>query len=299
MVHPEQARRTRSTSLEVIRTNQMYSRSASVAARYPAAQSAFLSVEYPVGVPRDQRGDWILYDQKLDYQPFSQQESGSKYSQPLRSQSVRSGDSGVSHREYQGSANRNQYRQPPSIHRNYASSRPRTESSPSTSLVSGRSQRTHKGDAVIPGATSWGDAVESSSRDISKRRRVSQDSYRDSNVAPSRNARDHAPHIMNRAKPTLTGVQASDSGGKCRISRKDRHEASIPPKAPKIPRLPTPDLDDVEYGKDDVTSRQFCACCKVGDGSEVGSSQECAVAKMERQLYEAKAYITRKDSLAR
>lgn len=33
---------------------------ASVAAQRPATQSAFLSMDYPVGVPRDQRGDWIL-----------------------------------------------------------------------------------------------------------------------------------------------------------------------------------------------------------------------------------------------
>ncbi|KAK6949020.1 hypothetical protein Daesc_009092 [Daldinia eschscholtzii] len=64
-----------------------------------------------------------------------------------------------------------------------------------------------------------------------------------------------------------------------RSSHKDRHHVSVPPKAPKIPRLPTPDFDDMDYGRYDVSNHQFCACC----GNNGGSGEECTKAKMERR----------------
>ncbi|KAI2630178.1 hypothetical protein GGS26DRAFT_598667 [Hypomontagnella submonticulosa] len=282
MVHPEQASRTHSASLEVVRTNQMYDHEASVAAQRPATQSAFLSMDYPVGVPRDQRDD-----QTPDDPPLSYREYRYKYSQPPRSQSVRSGDSDASRNGYEDSANRNQSRRSPSIVRNHTSSRTGAESSPNTSLAPERSRRTYRSAEIVPEIISWDENAGGLSREISKRRQVSQGAYWNFDVAPSSIARDHAPQTMYRTMPMFSGVREDhgDRGSsKQRASRKDRDQASIPPRAPKIPRLPTPDLDEVDYSKDDMTSRQFCACCKNDDDSEAGSlRRECTVAKMERQ----------------
>ncbi|KAH9996185.1 hypothetical protein F4779DRAFT_607084 [Xylariaceae sp. FL0662B] len=122
------------------------------------------------------------------------------------------------------------------------------------------------------------------------------DSHYDS--SPSRTPPSHLHHTGGR--PIASLPHASDMGeGKQHMSLKGAHHVPVPPKAPMIPRLPSPDFEMLAPNKHDVSGHQFCACCNSDIKKMEYGHQGGAKAKMDRRLREAKAHIAHMNSLSR
>ncbi|KAI0828120.1 hypothetical protein F5Y06DRAFT_225877 [Hypoxylon sp. FL0890] len=229
-------------------------------------------MEHLVGIPRDQRVAWASYVRAPLSAPCSHRENWPGYSQPIDSH-------------------------PRRTHRSF---RPMSESSLDTPPARGGSRRRHKDPVRSLDESVWGEALEWQGPVISKHRRISQGANWDPDAAASDNVHGDSHHTSNHPRKMLPGVKETHDEGRHQAGQKGRHHTPVPPKAPMIPRLPTPDFDDADYGERDMTSHQFCACCAAEDSGETKAKRrECTVGKMERQLYEAKLYIARKDSRAR
>ncbi|OTA97114.1 hypothetical protein M434DRAFT_334123 [Hypoxylon sp. CO27-5] len=181
--------------------------------------------------------------------------------------------------------------------RTHRSFRQMTESSLDTSRVRRGSRETQYDAAHSPDRSVWGEAPDWQSPVISKHRRISQNAHWEPDAvaldAVHGDAHHTNHHASNHPREMLPGVKEPHHEDRHGRSHKDKHHLPIPPKAPKIPRLPTPDFDDVDYGKDNMTNHQFCACCNDDASFEKKSKRrECAVAKMERQgmLHSAHRY---------
>ncbi|KAI1643274.1 uncharacterized protein F4817DRAFT_350150 [Daldinia loculata] len=226
------------------------------------------------GFPRDQRAAWNSYDMAPQSSQSSHRKSWSGHSQPYDYRPLSDGYEGISRKRDRDSTDENQHHQLAMIRRNHEYSRLDTESSRRTLSVSSESRQ--------------------------GRKKASRNTYRDQDAVASSIPHGHSHHTSSRTTSvTSKNKEASNESGH-RASHKDRHQMPVPPKAPKIPRLPSPDFDDIDNSKYDTSDHQFCACCG-GDGSSGAEHWrgECTTAKMERRVFEAKAYIAQKDSLAR
>ncbi|KAI1413134.1 hypothetical protein F5Y13DRAFT_161645 [Hypoxylon sp. FL1857] len=274
-------------------------------------------MEHLVGIPRDQRVAWTSYDRAPLSAPFARRENWSGYSQPIDSRPASGDYGGVPHMQNQDPANRSRYHRlsltarqsdygmqiETGHRRTHRSFRPMSESSLDTPPVQRGSRQHRKDTARSLDGSVWGEAPEWQGPTISKHRRISQSAHWDPDAASGimhDDAYTTHHHTGNHPRKMLPGVKETYDDGRHHASHKDKHRMPVPPKAPKIPRLPTPDFDVVDYGECDMASHQFCACCNPGGSCETKSKRrECTVAKMERQLYEAKTYISRRDPRAR
>lgn len=171
--------------------------------------------------------------------------------------------------------------------RTHRSLRQMAESSSDTSQVRRGPRQTQYDAAHSPDRNVRGESSEWQGPTISKHRRISQSAHWDPDAVASDTVHGDAHtnrHAINHPRKMLPGANKTCDKDGHRPSHKDRHHLPIPPKAPKIPRLPTPDFDDVGYGENDMANHQFCACCNDDASLEPKSKRrECAVAKMERQ----------------
>ncbi|KAI1079021.1 hypothetical protein F5B20DRAFT_545865 [Whalleya microplaca] len=97
-------------------------------------------------------------------------------------------------------------------------------------------------------------------------------------------AASRTPRAHTGKRPIASLPYASDMGeGKQHRSLKGAYHVPVPPKAPKIPRLPSPDFNVLASDKHDMSGYQFCACChpdmRHTEDGHPGSSQD----KMDRQ----------------
>ncbi|KAI2469821.1 hypothetical protein F4781DRAFT_206362 [Annulohypoxylon bovei var. microspora] len=261
MAHPQKDSKKRPTYSEAHKTNESYGREASRMARSPNQDQDFLAMEHPVGVPRDARGAWPSYDQVMPHSTLSHREHWSKYSQPIDSHPR------APHPSIQSSA----------------------EMSNVVSPTHGKSKRRHKDDAHSLEPSAWNVTPERRKPVKSEHRRGSRSTHSDPGVGVSPSGRGHTRRMHN--SPIFPSIK-EDNESRHQLSHADNHKA-IPPMAPKIPRLPTPDFSD------DEESRPFCPCCNADGGHEVGCElEESTEAKMERQLYEAKVYMARQNPRA-
>ncbi|KAI1100316.1 hypothetical protein F4804DRAFT_49809 [Jackrogersella minutella] len=156
----------------------------------------------------------------------------------------------------------------------------------SESLVASPSQRgsrrRHNDVVLFPEESAWDKYPAKQSSGTSEQRMISQSAYNDPNVGVPSAERGHAHHRSSRHRAILPGVEEASDGGRRQASHRDRHNVPVPPRAPRIPRLPTPDFDNEEFGGYDMTDYNFCSCCNAEGGAGCGR-QECATAKMQRR----------------
>ncbi|KAL7620532.1 hypothetical protein AAE478_009527 [Parahypoxylon ruwenzoriense] len=127
-----------------------------------------------------------------------------------------------------------------------------------------------------PGGTTWSENRAQRSP-MSEYRNISRGAYLGPSVPGSSVAYGHA-------RPISPDDQETGDESRYQMHHKDKHRMPIPPKAPRISRLPTPDFDAMDCGKHDVASHSFCACCDSGDSFGMETAQmESAKDKMERQ----------------
>ncbi|KAI1209291.1 uncharacterized protein F4807DRAFT_427879 [Annulohypoxylon truncatum] len=162
------------------------------------------------------------------------------------------------------------------------------------SPTAGKSRRKHKDDAARSLEPEvWNVTPEKRKPVKSEHRRVLRGTYSDPGARASISARSYTHRIGSNGEPIFPSIKEADDESERRIGHMDKHHVSVPPRAPRIPRLPTPDFSD------DEESGPFCPCCNAEDGHEVGCEQEeDTQSKMKRQLHDAKAYMARKNSRA-
>ncbi|KAI8962584.1 hypothetical protein F5Y11DRAFT_347416 [Daldinia sp. FL1419] len=227
-----------------------------------------------IGFPRDPKAAGSSYDLAPQNPSSSSQEPWYASSQPYDYRALGSEYGGIPHRRDQDFIDGNQRYLSSLIRRNHESSRFIGEPSPGTPSASSEGRR--------------------------GRKKVSRNTHRDLDVVESDIVPGYARRTGSRAVSTTSRTKEVSDEGRYRASYNDRRQIPVPPKAPKIPRLPTPDFDDMEHSKYDMLDHQFCACCGNDGGFGAEPSQgECTTAKMERQVCEARAYISHKGSHAR
>ncbi|KAI1405353.1 hypothetical protein F4819DRAFT_422856 [Hypoxylon fuscum] len=271
-------------------------------------------MEYPDGIPRDQRVAWTSYGRAPLSSTQSHRETWSGYSQSSDYQSAGSGNGGsISYRRDEDSADKSYHQLPlvawkpedsvsdpwaqhgASQRRTHRSLKYETESSRGSSSHLGGSRRRQKDATYSSRRSERNEPPEAPDGTLSKYWKDSRNANRDSD-AGSHPRRGHAHHTSKHSNPMPAGTPETHDEGRYQTSHKSKHRVPSPPKAPKIPRLPTPDFDDEDYGDHDLASHEFCACCNPDGGFKSGSRRgECTVAKMERQLYNARTYISRND----
>ncbi|KAI0815412.1 hypothetical protein GGR55DRAFT_628767 [Xylaria sp. FL0064] len=78
-----------------------------------------------------------------------------------------------------------------------------------------------------------------------------------------------------------------------RLHAGESQRGHLPP-APAIPRLPTPDFESASHYETSLAKYHFCPCCSSDDRHEQeGIRWKNAKAKMDRQIDNARAYISR------
>ncbi|KAI1455812.1 hypothetical protein F4805DRAFT_476543 [Annulohypoxylon moriforme] len=267
MAHPQKDCKSRPTCFEAHHTNESHGREISRLAHYPVHDQDFFTMERPICIPRDQRSAWPSYDHVMPHAALPHREYWSKYSQPIAYHPL-----------------------PP-----HSSLRSSAEASYVASPTEGKSRRKHKdGVAHSIEPDIWSVTPDKRKSIKSEHRRFLRGAYSDPGAGVSTSARGHTRRTSNNGRPIFPSIKEANSESEQQISHMDKHNLSIPPRAPKIPRLPTPDFSD------DEESHSFCPCCNANDGHEMGCEQEeDAQAKMKRQLHDAKAYMARKSSRAR
>ncbi|KAI1375334.1 hypothetical protein F4677DRAFT_460786 [Hypoxylon crocopeplum] len=282
-------------------------------ADYPSFQQGGPPTDYEAGDPRDQQVAWSPYDRAPMHPPVSHQAAWPGYPQPYGPQSVSSQYGGVSHAHGQDFANGSSRHQLPMMagqndnqapdsrmqaenwhRRDHRSRRLRSEPPVGVPPFQQQPRRRHE-DAYRPELDEEDNIPER--QDFAMPNYQGAGAYWNSNVA-SDEANRQAQYTNTSARTLLPGTKKTHGHGRHRSSRKERRNAPIPPEAPRIPRLPTPDLDVVGCGRHDPEDHEFCACCSSVAGGTFGAQSgrgECAKAKMERQLYEAKTYIAQRD----
>ncbi|KAI1383899.1 uncharacterized protein F4822DRAFT_433847 [Hypoxylon trugodes] len=303
MFHPEQVSKTRPTPFEVTRTNNSYDREALVVARYPSCERSVLPMEYPIGVPRDRSVAWTSHDRALSHSAHSDSSRGdywSSFSEPLVRHSASSEHGGVSRKRGQDPIDGSPTHQSSLICRNQRPSRVRAEQSHDLYQAPQETRRRYKD--VVPYFEDMAlDKIpRGQSPPMSKQRRSSWDPYDDPNATSLSLVHGRVRHKRDHSNQILSDVKESYDWVGPRSGQDRKQHAAIPPKAPKIPRLPTPDFDFDDYDEKSPVIHQFCACCDANDSFGAGSDRrECSIAKMERQVHEAKSYISRKDPRSR
>lgn len=102
--------------------------------------------------------------------------------------------------------------------------------------------------------------------------------YSDPGMDLSIGARDSARRMYSSGEPIFPSIKEAAEESRSQIGNADKYDAAVPPRAPRIPRLPTPDFSE------DEESYQFCSCCDGNGAHEAGCVQEeDAQSKMERQ----------------
>ncbi|KAI0843930.1 hypothetical protein F5Y00DRAFT_267078 [Daldinia vernicosa] len=183
--------------------------------------------------------------------PSSHQESRSTHTRPYVYRPLSDGYEGISHKRDRDSVDGNQHHQLAMTSHDHEYSRFDAKSSRRTHSVSSESRRDCK--------------------------RVSRDTYRDQDAVASSSTHGHAHHMNNHTMPMTSKNKEVSDESRHQASHKDKHQIPVPPKAPKITRLPTPDFDDIGHSEYDMSNHQFCECC--GDD---GSS--CTTAKIEKRV---------------
>ncbi|KAI0882339.1 uncharacterized protein GGS22DRAFT_191510 [Annulohypoxylon maeteangense] len=268
MAHPQKDNKTRPTYFEVCQTNESYGREISRLIHYPVLDQDFFAMERPIDSLCDQRTAWPSYDHVIPHAALPHREYWSKYSQPIAYHP----------------------------HAPYPSLRSSAEASYVASPTQGKSWRKHKDDAAHAHSIEsevWNATPEKRKLAKSEHRMVLRGAYSDPGVGVSTSARGRTRRISSNGGPIFPSIKEADDEGRHQISHVDKPHFSVPPRAPKIPRLPTPDFSD------DEESHSFCSCCNADGGHETGCEQEeDSQIKMERQLRDAKVYMARKKAHA-
>ncbi|OTB02982.1 hypothetical protein M426DRAFT_322211, partial [Hypoxylon sp. CI-4A] len=233
-------------------------------------------MDLPVGFPRDQRVAWPSYGRPPMHSSLPQRDDWSGYSEPFDYRPTSGTHGGVSRKSDWDLPNESQIHQDSMIRRSRNSSQWRNEQALSAPAALPRPRNRYGDSARLIGESAWNEIPESQGLIPYKYRPDPRGENWDPPVVAA-DRHDHTRRRSNKYRPIVSNTREAHVEDTHETSHKSRHRTAIPPKAPRIPRLPTPDFED----EDGIMDNDYCACCNAPECSYAGSGRRDS--KTERQ----------------